>query len=267
MANDKQQEGLSAQERLARLYSARAEGQQEDATSFAGETAGVSISSEVPQAQTVSTQERLDRLRARRAGVPLPGDPEAATPVNNEGANRPRFNINLSRIVDAIPTIVRFFPLRIFTVWGLCSVWYRMYLNTGGDDVLHTGLPAPGYSAFNPFALGAVVFIGLLVVLTEIIAGPLSMIIKQLIIGATYFFRGSAATREARDRAHANFSLRRLVTETVRGQPRRAPRLPQRLLRLRLHGPCDPWRPQQRLHARLRRRGLHGGGSQRARLR
>lgn len=217
MANDKQQEGLSAQERLARLYSARAEGQQEDATSFAGETAGVSISSEVPQAQTVSTQERLDRLRARRAGVPLPGDPEAATPVNNEGANRPRFNINLSRIVDAIPTIVRFFPLRIFTVWGLCSVWYRMYLNTGGDDVLHTGLPAPGYSAFNPFALGAVVFIGLLVVLTEIIAGPLSLIIKQLIIGATYFFRGSAATREARDRAHANFSLRRLVTETVRG--------------------------------------------------
>lgn len=178
MANDKQQEGLSAQERLARLYSARAEGQQEDATSFAGETAGVSISSEVPQAQTVSTQERLDRLRARRAGVPLPGDPEAATPVNNEGANRPRFNINLSRIVDAIPTIVRFFPLRIFTVWGLCSVWYRMYLNTGGDDVLHTGLPAPGYSAFNPFALGAVVFIGLLVVLTEIIAGPLSLIIK-----------------------------------------------------------------------------------------
>lgn len=217
MANDEQQEGLSAQERLARLYSARAEGQQEDATSFAGETAGVSISSEVPQAQTVSTQERLDRLRARRAGVPLPGDPEAATPVNNEGANRPRFNINLSRIVDAIPTIVRFFPLRIFTVWGLCSVWHRMYLNTGGDDVLHTGLPAPGYSAFNPFALGAVVFIGLLVVLTEIIAGPLSMIIKQLIIGVTYFFRGSAATREARDRAHANSSLRRLVTETVRG--------------------------------------------------
>lgn len=108
MANDKQQEGLSAQERLARLYSARAEGQQEDATSFAGETAGASISSDVPQAQTVSTQERLDRLRARRAGVPLPGDPEAATPVNNEGANRPRFNINLSRIVDAIPTIVWF---------------------------------------------------------------------------------------------------------------------------------------------------------------
>lgn len=114
MANDEQQEGLSAQERLARLYSARAEGQQEDATSFAGETAGVSISSEVPQAQTVSTQERLDRLRARRAGVPLPGDPEAATPVNNEGANRPRFNINLSRIVDAIPTIVRFFPAAYF---------------------------------------------------------------------------------------------------------------------------------------------------------
>ena len=111
MANDKQQEGLSAQERLARLYSARAEGQQEDATSFAGETAGASISSEVPQAQTVSTQERLDRLRARRAGVPLPGDPEAATPVNNEGANRPRFNINLSRIVDAVFPAAYFYGL------------------------------------------------------------------------------------------------------------------------------------------------------------
>lgn len=217
MADDNQQGGMSAQERLARLYNSRVDDQQGDATPAAGQVAGTRVSAGASQAQASSAQERLDRLRARRAGVPLPGDPEAATPVNNEGANRPRFNINLSRIVDAIPTIVRFFPLRIFTVWGLCSVWYRMYLNVGGDDVLHTGLPAPGYSAFNPFALGAVVFIGLLVVLTEIIAGPLSLIIKQLIIGATYFFRGSAATREARDRAHANFSLRRLVTETVRG--------------------------------------------------
>ena len=217
MADDNQQEGMSAQERLARLYSSRVDDQQGDAAPAAGQVAGARVSAGASQTQASSAQERLDRLRARRAGMPLPGDPEAATPVNNEGANRPRFNINLSRIVDAIPTIVRYFPLRFFTVWGLCSVWYRMYLNVGGDDVLHTGLPAPGYSAFNPFALGAVVFIGLLVVVTEIIAGPLSMIIKQLIIGATYFFRGSAATREARDRAHANFSLRRLVTETVRG--------------------------------------------------
>lgn len=217
MADDNQQGGMSAQERLARLYSSRVDDQQGDAVPTARQATGARVSAGAPQAQASSAQERLDRLRARRAGVPLPGDPEAATPVNNEGANRPRFNINLSRIVDAIPTIVRYFPLRIFTVWGLCSVWYRMYLNVGGDDVLHTGLPAPGYSAFNPFALGAVVFIGLLVVVTEIIAGPLSLIIKQLIIGATYFFRGSAATREARDRAHANFSLRRLVTETVRG--------------------------------------------------
>ena len=217
MADDNQQEGLSAQERLARLYSSLVDDQQGDAVPTAGQVTGVRVSAGAPQAQASSARERLDRLRARRAGVPLPGDPEAATPVNNEGANRPRFNINLSRIVDAIPTIVRYFPLRIFTVWGLCSVWYRMYLNVGGDDVLHTGLPAPGYSAFNPFALGAVVFIGLLVVVTEIIAGPLSLIIKQLIIGATYFLRGSAATREARDRAHANFSLRQLVTETVRG--------------------------------------------------
>lgn len=217
MADDNQQGGMSAQERLARLYNSRVDDQQGDAVPTAGQATGARVSAGAPQTQASSAQERLDRLRARRAGVPLPGDPEAATPVNNEGANRPRFNINLSRIVDAIPTIVRYFPLRIFTVWGLCSVWYRMYLNVGGDDVLHTGLPAPGYSAFNPFALGAVVFIGLLVVVTEIIAGPLSLIIKQLIIGATYFFRGSAATREARDRAHANFSLRRLVTETVRG--------------------------------------------------
>ena len=195
MADDNQQEGLSAQERLARLYSSRVDDQQGDAVPTAGQVTGVRVSAGAPQVQASSAQERLDRLRARRAGVPLPGNPEAATPVNNEGANRPRFNINLSRIVDAIPTIVRYFPLRIFTVWGLCSVWYRMYLNVGGDDVLHTGLPAPGYSAFNPFALGAVVFIGLLVVVTEIIAGPLSLIIKQLIIGATYFFRGSAATR------------------------------------------------------------------------
>ncbi len=217
MADDNQQGGMSAQERLARLYNSRVDEQQGDATPAAGQVAGTRVSAGASQAQASSAQERLDRLRARRAGVPLPAIRRRLLRLTTRARIALALTSIFSRIVDAIPTIVRFFPLRIFTVWGLCSVWYRMYLNVGGDDVLHTGLPAPGYSAFNPFALGAVVFIGLLVVVTEIIAGPLSMIIKQLIIGATYFFRGSAATREARDRAHANFSLRRLVTETVRG--------------------------------------------------
>ena len=112
MADDNQQGGMSAQERLARLYSSRVDDQQGDAVPTAGQATGARVSAGAPQTQASSARERLDRLRARRAGVPLPGDPEAATPVNNEGATRPRFNINLSRIVDAIPTIVRFFPLR-----------------------------------------------------------------------------------------------------------------------------------------------------------
>lgn len=207
MADEDQQRGLSAQERLDRLH--RAQGGQPGVTAQPPVTPTATVGS-TPQGGA-SAQERLERLRSRNE------EQAAAAAARAEGAHRPRFNINLSRVVDTIPTIIRFFPMRLVTLWGLCSIWYRLFLSTGGNDFLNTGLPAPGYSAFNPFTQGAVVFIGFLIVLTELIAGVLSRIIKQLIIALCYHFRGSAATRNAVDRAHTGFNLRQFAADTMRG--------------------------------------------------
>jgi hypothetical protein len=173
----------------------------------------------------LSAQERLEQLRAQRMAPKDPGvhiESDAANGRldinwNTAGAPKHHVSINLSRIVDAIPTVIRFLPVRIFTVWGLCSVWYRLFLNTGGDDILHTGLPAPGYSAFNPFAQAAVIFGGLIVVSIELLIGPLSLIIKQLIIGLFYLLRGSAATRRALSDAHAQFNFGQFIADTREG--------------------------------------------------
>ena len=178
------------------------------------------------QQSGLSTQERLQRLRARRAGAPHSGDSQIATPVSNEGVHRPRININLSRVVDVVPTIVRFFPLRLFTVLGLSYAWYRLTCYYGVDPLAPMGtnafveaglIEAPVVGELDLLMFYIVSFGGLFLIISEICAGILSGLIKRLIIDLVYFFRGSAATREARDRAHANFSLRRLVTETVRG--------------------------------------------------
>lgn len=207
MANEDQQSGMSAQERLERLY--RAQNGQEDSAGQPPVTPAEPVGS-TPQGGA-SAQERLERLRSHNQ------EQAAAAAARAEGARRPRLNINLSRIVDAIPTIVRFFPLRIFILWGMFSIWYRFFLNTGGDDFLSTGLPAPGYSAFNPFTHFAVCVIGFLVMFTELIAGPLTLIIKQLIIAASYYLRGSDATRDAVERAHVGLNIRQLIAGTVQG--------------------------------------------------
>ena len=173
----------------------------------------------------LSAQERLEQLRAQRmapkdTGVHIESDAANGRldiNWNSAGAPKHHVSINLSRIVDAIPTVIRFLPVRIFTVWGLCSVWYRLFLNTGGDDILHTGLPAPGYSAFNPFAQAVVIFGGLIVVSIELLIGPLSLIIKQLIIGLFYLLRGSAATRRALSDAHAQFNFVLFIADTREG--------------------------------------------------
>ena len=105
MADDNQQGGMSAQERLARLYNSRVDDQPGDAVPTAGQATGARVSAGAPQTQASSAQERLDRLRARRAGVPLPGDPEAATPVKA----RARIALALTSIFRASWT--RFPPL------------------------------------------------------------------------------------------------------------------------------------------------------------
>ena len=177
------------------------------------------------ESEGLSAQERLEQLRAQRmapkdSGVHIESDTANGRldiNWNTAGAPKHHVSINLSRIVDAIPTVIRFLPVRIFTVWGLCSVWYRLFLNTGGDDILHTGLPAPGYSAFNPFAQAAVIFGGLIVVSIELLIGPLSLIIKQLIIGLFYLLRGSAATRRALSDAHAQFNFGQFIADTREG--------------------------------------------------
>ena len=51
MADDNQQEGMSAQERLARLYSSRVDDQQGDTVPTAGQATGARVSAGTPQAQ------------------------------------------------------------------------------------------------------------------------------------------------------------------------------------------------------------------------
>lgn len=74
----------------------------------------------------LSAQERLEQLRAQRMAPKDPGvhiESDAANGRldinwNSAGAPKHHVSINLSRIVDAIPTVIRFLPVRIFTVWG-----------------------------------------------------------------------------------------------------------------------------------------------------
>ncbi len=136
---------------------------------------------------------------------------------NSAGAPKHHVSINLSRIVDAIPSRHSFSSGAYF--YGVGSLlglvpsvpeyrWRRYF---------DTGLPAPGYSAFNPFAQAAVIFSRLIVVSIELLIGPLSLIIKQLIIGLFYLLRGSAATRRALSDAHAQFNFGQFIADTREG--------------------------------------------------